>query len=103
MACYKSNDQNISDATNDTIQSELELNRKVNKNAVSNSFLKKSFSGFIIVDFTLVQFVDETGCKCLKEVVKEYTNDGVKMFFTNCNGKREAVLLLFLIVIFSSI
>ena len=48
-----------------------------------NSFLDiKS----IIIDFSLVQFVDESGVKCLNEILKEYEKENVKILLTNING-----------------
>lgn len=40
----------------------------------------------IVIDMTLVQFVDETGVKCLNLIYDEYTKDNVRLLFTNCNG-----------------
>lgn len=41
----------------------------------------------IIIDMTSVQFVDEAGCNCIKQVVKEYASENVKILLANCNGK----------------
>lgn len=47
----------------------------------------KSCCDIIIIDMTLVQFIDETGVKCLTQVFNEYTKDNVNLMFTNINGK----------------
>ncbi len=41
----------------------------------------------IILDMMSVQFVDEAGCKCLRDVVKEYSKENVDILFAHCNGK----------------
>ncbi|RNA41759.1 solute carrier family 26 member 6-like, partial [Brachionus plicatilis] len=41
----------------------------------------------IIINFTNVQFVDEAGCKCLKEIIKDYESDNIQILFACCNGK----------------
>lgn len=40
----------------------------------------------IILDFSLVQFIDESGVKCLKDIYKEYKIDKVNILIINCNG-----------------
>jgi anti-anti-sigma regulatory factor len=69
-----------------------ELDTKTVKANVSKSLLSKyiqKFCNVVIIDFSSVQFVDEAACKCLKEVVKEYKLDGVKVMFSNCDGKAK--------------
>ena len=51
---------------------------------------KKYLYKFIIIDFTLVHFIDEYGVKCLQKIKTDYNNDDVKIFLTNCNGKLKA-------------
>ncbi|CAF0714401.1 unnamed protein product [Brachionus calyciflorus] len=41
----------------------------------------------IVLNFTDVQFVDEAGCKCLQQVIKEYENENVKVLLACCNEK----------------
>ena len=41
----------------------------------------------IVLDCTLIQFIDESGLKCLREVIKEYNKEDVKFLLANCNGK----------------
>ena len=67
----------------------LKEETKSNKNHRNPS--KKYYSA-IIVDFSSVSFVDEAGCKCIREVYKEYKGDNIKLLFTNCN---ECVISFF--------
>jgi anti-anti-sigma regulatory factor len=41
----------------------------------------------LIVDCVSVQFIDEAGFKCLKEMINEYEKENIKFLLTNCNGK----------------
>lgn len=41
----------------------------------------------ILIDMQLVQFVDESGCNCLRDIVKEYSVDGVRVLLANCSPK----------------
>lgn len=47
----------------------------------------KKYYKVIILDCTLIQFIDESGVKCLREVIKEYNKEDVKFLLANCNGK----------------
>jgi anti-anti-sigma regulatory factor len=51
----------------------------------------------IVLDMTLVQFVDETGVKCLNLIYDEYTKDNVRFLFTNCNGIYLIIFILFIL------
>ena len=66
-----------------------ELDAKTVNTTISKSLIKKytqKFYSVIVIDFSSVQFIDEAGCKCLKEITKEYKNDEVRILFANCNG-----------------
>jgi hypothetical protein len=89
LLCCKQKQQSNSDA--DLNEANLEANPlQASPSSVlagAKSWSTKKYYNTIIVDFSSVQYVDEAGCKCLKEVVYEYTKDGIKIFFTNCNRK----------------
>jgi hypothetical protein len=55
-------------------------------------FGKKFFSG-IVLDFTRCNFIDESGAKCLKEIVDKYAKENVKLVLSNCNGKNFEIVL----------
>ena len=40
----------------------------------------------IILDCSMVQFVDEQGVKVLKEVIQDYQNENVRFLLANCNS-----------------
>ncbi len=40
----------------------------------------------IILDCTRCNFIDESGAKCLKEIVDTYAKENVQILLTNCNG-----------------
>ena len=46
----------------------------------------------IILDCSLIQFIDESGVKCLKEVIDKYSKENVKFLLTYCNGIFERLL-----------
>lgn len=54
----------------------------------------------IILDCTNIQFIDEAGFKALKESINGYLNDGFKFFLTNCHGKYNSEILIFLLSFF---
>jgi anti-anti-sigma regulatory factor len=41
----------------------------------------------IILDMKLVQFLDESGMKCLIDITKEYNKEKVTILLCNCDGK----------------
>ena len=47
---------------------------------------RKTFK-IIVIDFSMIHFVDESGVKCLQKLLEEYKKQGVRIFFANCNGK----------------
>lgn len=55
--------------------------KKINSNKMKSSFKN------IIIDFKMVNFVDENGVKCLQKILNEYKKEGVKILFTNVNCK----------------
>lgn len=55
--------------------------KKINSNKMKSSFKN------IIIDFKMVNFVDENGVKCLQKILNEYKKEGVKIFFTNVNSR----------------
>ena len=40
----------------------------------------------IILDCTRCNFIDESGAKCLKEIVDTYAKENVQILLTSCNG-----------------
>jgi hypothetical protein len=40
----------------------------------------------IILDCSSIQFVDETGVKCLRDLISDYQKENVTFLLTNCNG-----------------
>lgn len=63
-------------------KSEIEIHINNNEN---DSLNNKKFET-IIINFSNVQFVDEAGCKCLKEIIKDYESDKIQIIFACCNG-----------------
>ena len=41
----------------------------------------------------MIHFVDESGVKCLEKLLNEYKKQGVRIIFTNCNGKFNKKIL----------
>jgi len=41
---------------------------------------------WIVLDFSLVQYVDETGLICLKETIKEYREQNIEILLACVNG-----------------
>jgi len=65
----------------------------INENG-HNTLPRKMFK-IIIIDFSMIHFVDESGVKCLEKLLNEYKKQGVRIIFTNCNGKfNEKILYL---------
>ena len=65
--------------------------KTVNLNETSESIveqkaLQKNAYEAIIIDFSLAQFIDEAGVKCLQKILAEYKNEDVKVLFANLNG-----------------
>ena len=48
--------------------------------------LQKNAYDTIIMDFSLAQFIDEAGVKCLQKILAEYKNEDVRVLFANLNG-----------------
>jgi anti-anti-sigma regulatory factor len=40
----------------------------------------------IILDCSMVQFIDETGARFLMEIIQEYKNEDVRFLLANCNS-----------------
>ena len=57
------------------------------QNNYDTNFGKNFFSG-IVLDCTRCNFIDESGAKCLKEIVDKYAKENVKLVLSNCNGKK---------------
>jgi hypothetical protein len=53
--------------------------------ATTSSKEKRQFRA-IILDCTRCNFIDESGAKCLKEIVDTYAKENVRLLLTNCNG-----------------
>lgn len=53
----------------------------------TNAKLVKHFR-VIVLDCTRCNFIDESGAKCLKEIVDKYAKENVKLVLSNCNGKK---------------
>ena len=49
----------------------------------------------IILDCSRIQFIDECGVQCLKEVIDKYRKENVKFLLTNCNGDKYEFLLFY--------
>jgi hypothetical protein len=65
-----------------------------------NTLNSNSNAQMIILDLAQCNFIDESGAKCLKEIVDTYARENVKLLLTNCNGKCFLKnLILFLISI----
>ena len=47
---------------------------------------EKKYYATIILDCTLIRFIDETGAKCLKDIIRDYKKEKVEFLLTNCNG-----------------
>jgi anti-anti-sigma regulatory factor len=60
------------------------------ENDHNNAYDKKY--KIVIVDFVSVQFIDETGFKCLKEIIDEYEKENIRFLLANCNGKYHFLL-----------
>ena len=76
--CCCKHKRNIDDGDEETAN---EVNEKLN-NTAKTKYYKR-----IILDFTLVQYIDESGLKCLKDILKEYNKEMVQIYFTNCSGE----------------
>ncbi len=64
---------------------QFEINE--NDDSFSNvNMINKTKCETIILDFSLVQFVDEAGTKCLQKIIKEYKKQNTDILFTNLNG-----------------
>ncbi len=63
--------------------------------AVTNETHAKRVKHFeaIVLDFTRCNFIDESGAKCLKEIVDKYAKENVKLVLSNCNGKNFEIVL----------
>ena len=53
--------------------------------SISNS--ENKYYDIIILDCTLIQFIDETGVKCLNDLIKDYKKENVQFLLSNCNSK----------------
>ena len=64
---------------------ETEQQQKVKGDEVLNE-VRIMKTRAIILDCTRCNFIDESGAKCLKEIVDTYAKANVKLLLTNCNG-----------------
>jgi anti-anti-sigma regulatory factor len=69
-------DNNNNEEMNQTVSTLLENEHRIDE---------KKYK-IVIVDCVSVQFIDEAGFKCLKEIINEYEKENVKFLLTNCNG-----------------
>lgn len=53
---------------------------------INEDFTGIKYYETVVLDFGLVQFIDEIGVKCLKQILTEYNNENVRLLLTNCNG-----------------
>ena len=56
-----------------------------NESLATSSKEKRQFRA-VILDCTRCNFIDESGAKCLKEIVDTYAKENVQILLTNCNG-----------------
>ena len=49
----------------------------------------------IILDCTSCNYIDESGAKCLKEIVDTYAKENVQILLTNCNGNVLCCLFIY--------
>ena len=76
--CFRCSNNN---ETNENCNGDV-INIKINQDEE-----KKSFKA-IILDCARCNFIDESGAKCLKEIVNKYDKENVKVFLSNCNGNK---------------
>ena len=74
LIVHKSNNEavNTYEETTNDIDSIQDMDKKYYKN--------------IILDCSSIQFVDETGAKCLRDLIGDYQKENVTFLLTNCNG-----------------
>ena len=66
-----------------------EANHTDDTEAVTNETQSKLVKHFkaIVLDCMRCNFIDESGAKCLKEIVDKYAKENVKVVLSNCDGK----------------
>ena len=70
---------------------------KENDESVKVEFIdpENKANRYIILDCSSIQFIDEMGVKTLKEIIKEYKKENIKLLLTNCNGKLDLKLKIY--------
>jgi hypothetical protein len=66
-------------------KSSIPLSSNSNDSIFTISTFPKVYK-WIVLDFSLVQFVDETGIICLKDTITEYKDQNVQILFACVNG-----------------
>ena len=68
-----------------------ELRKRLSEDATGNIHEPRgqtTILTMIILDCTSCTYIDESGVKCLREIIDKYKKENVKFLMTNCNGKQ---------------
>ena len=91
--CVQKNERQQKEVEVDEVLNEAKIimnrdseNESLAASATTSSRKEKRQFRAIILDFTRCNFIDESGAKCLKEIVDKYAKENVKLLLTNCNG-----------------
>jgi anti-anti-sigma regulatory factor len=53
----------------------------------TNNNERKEVDKKIIINFSMVNYIDEFGVKCLEKIITDYKKESIRVCLTNCNGK----------------
>ncbi len=56
-------------------------------NNTNNNNDRKEVDKKIIINFSMVNYIDEFGVKCLEKIIIDYRKESIRVCLTNCNGK----------------
>jgi MFS superfamily sulfate permease-like transporter len=56
-------------------------------NNTNNNNDRKEGDKKIIINFSMVNYIDEFGVKCLEKIIIDYRKESIRVCLTNCNGK----------------
>ena len=48
---------------------------------------RKEVDKKLIINFSMVNYIDEFGIKCLEKIIIDYKKESIRVCLTNCNGK----------------
>ncbi len=89
------NSLDLNDNKNCNIElADLNAKEYTDKSSISssNNFVEIKQYNIIILDCTLIQFIDETGVKCLNDLINDYKKENVQFLLSNCNSMYLAFL-----------